>query len=339
MVLRYNTVMLIDVASVVLSGGHGGAGIVSFGKKEHSGPDGGNGGRGGDLYIRATSDITLLNQFSHESNFEADSGKSGGRFRQSGKDGEDLEILLPRGTTIIDEENQEVLFELNEIGETKLLCKGGLGGRGNYEFRSARHTTPQISQPGLPGEKRHLKLVLKLIANFGLIGLPNAGKSSLLNELTNANAKVASYAFTTLSPNLGVFKGKTIADIPGLIEGASENKGLGVAFLKHIEKVGVILHCIASDTSNPLKDYKTVRDEMKKYNKQSLANSAGKELLNKPEIIILTKSDLVNKKEIIKLKKALALSGTKGVIAISIHDWDSLERLKKVLITPPPQPR
>ncbi|HEX6977461.1 MAG TPA: GTPase ObgE [Patescibacteria group bacterium] len=315
--------MLIDVASVVFSGGHGGPGIVSFGKKEHSGPDGGNGGKGGDLYLRATSDITLLNQFSMKSKFDAYPGNPGGRFRQSGKDGKDLEIVIPRGTTVIDEETNEVLFELTEIDERKLLCKGGLGGRGNYEFRSSRHTTPKISQPGLPGEEKHIKLVLKLIADFGLVGLPNAGKSSLLNELTNANAKVGTYAFTTLSPNLGVYKGKTIADIPGLIEGASENKGLGASFLKHIEKVGVILHCLAGDTKNPLKDYKTIHDEMKKYNIV---------LIEKPEVIILTKSDLVDKKTLESLKKKFAKKANK-VIAVSIHDWDSLESLKKVLFT------
>ncbi len=313
--------MLIDVASAVFKGGHGGAGIVSFGKKKYSGPDGGNGGKGGDIYLRATSDITLLNQFNVQSSFEADAGKPGGRSRQSGKDGKDLEILVPRGTTIINEETNEILFELNEIDERQLLCEGGKGGRGNYEFRSARRTTPEISQSGLHGEVKHIKLVLKLIADYGLIGLPNAGKSSLLNELTNANAKVGSYAFTTLSPNLGVFKGKTIADIPGLIEGASENKGLGVAFLKHIEKVGVILHCISADTQNPLKDYKTVREELQKYNK---------ELLAKPEIIVITKSDLIDKSTMNKLKKKFSLKRMK-VVTVSIHDWDSLENLKQNL--------
>lgn len=247
--------MLLDTVNVVFSGGHGGAGVVSFGKKEHSGPDGGNGGKGGDIYILATSDITLLNQFNEKSSFTAGIGGSGRKYRQSGKDGKDLEILVPRGTSIFDEATGDLIVELKTIGQKELLCVGGKGGRGNYEFRSARNTTPEYAQPGLNGQERRVKLILKLIADFGLIGLPNAGKSSLLNELTNAKAKVGAYPFTTLSPNLGVFNGKTIADIPGLIEGASEDKGLGVSFLKHIEKVGVILHCISSDTENPLKDF------------------------------------------------------------------------------------
>src|SRR5258708_18765777 len=276
--------MLMDVAHVVFSGGHGGRGNVSFGKKEHSGPDGGNGGRGGCLYVKATSDVTLLNQFSQETEFEAEDGNPGRRYRQSGKDGKDLTILLPIGTSGIDEETNEPLFELTKISEVVLVCEGGKGGRGNFEFRSSRRTTPEFAQTGLRGQKRKIKLELKLIANYGLIGLPNAGKSSLLNELTAAKARVANYAFTTLSPNLGVIKGRIIADIPGLIEGASEGKGLGFSFLRHIEKVGVLIHCISVESEDPIKDYEAVRTELGKYNHT---------LLSKPEIVVITKSDLV----------------------------------------------
>ncbi len=303
--------MLMDTAITTFSGGHGGAGIVSFGKKARSGPDGGNGGKGGDLFVRATSDITLLNQFNVQSSWEAPDGHPGGKYRQSGKDGKDMEILLPKGTSIFDVETGELIMELSEIGQKELLCIGGKGGRGNYEFRSAKNTTPEYAQSGLRGQKRTVKLVLKLIADFGLIGLPNAGKSSLLNELTNAKAKVGDYDFTTLSPNLGIYKGKVIADIPGLIEGASSGKGLGIGFLKHIEKVGVILHCIAADSLDPLKDYEIVRDEIKKYNKV---------LLRKKEIILITKSDLVNKKNLPKIKNS---------IPVSIYDFESLEKLKR----------
>lgn len=312
--------MLLDTVSVVISGGHGGAGVSSFGKKARSGPDGGNGGKGGDVYLKATSDITLLNQFSAKTSFSADDGNSGKKFRQSGKDGKDLEILVPRGTSVFDEATEELIFELETIGQKELLCVGGKGGKGNYEFRSAKNTTPQYAQPGLNGQERKVKLVLKLIADFGLIGLPNAGKSSLLNELTNAKAKVGAYSFTTLSPNLGICEGKVIADIPGLIEGASSGKGLGISFLKHIEKVGRLFHCIASDSDNPLEDYNTVRKEMANYSK---------ELLNKSEIILITKSDLVDKDTLSKLKKKFSTKGD-SVLSVSIHDSESLENLKKV---------
>lgn len=313
--------MFIDESEIIVKGGHGGAGVVSFGPKQGSGPDGGNGGKGGDVYIKASSDITLLNQFSVQTEFEAPAGSPGGKQKMTGRDGHDLEILLPIGTSIIDQETGNTIFELTDVDQRFMLCKGGKGGRGNWEFRSPRRTTPKFAQPGLAGDEKHLFIVLKLIAQFGLIGLPNAGKSSLLNELTNARAKTANYAFTTLTPNLGVHKGKIIADIPGLIEGASEGRGLGTSFLKHIEKVGVLLHCISAESTNPLKDYKTIRTELGNYNKK---------LLEKDEIILVTKSDLVDSKVITKTKNVFTKKNL-PVLPMSIHDWESLQELQKLL--------
>lgn len=313
--------MLIDEMEIVVQGGHGGPGSISFGKKAHSGPDGGNGGKGGDFYIRASSDITLLNQFSQKKEFSAKAGQSGGRNKQSGKSGSDFELLIPVGTEIIDQNTNEVIVELKDVDQRVLLCTGGKGGKGNYEFRSPRRTTPEIAQPGLPGEQKHLKLVLKLIADFGLVGLPNAGKSSLLNELTHSKAKIADYPFTTLSPNLGVYNGKIIADIPGLIEGASQGRGLGISFLKHIEKVKVILHCLSCETSNPLKDYRTIRLELEKYNP---------ELLNKPEILLITKTDLADSLKIKHIEKSLS-DKSENMFKISIHDWESVEEFKNMI--------
>ena len=323
MIRKVKFKMLIDKAEVVFKGGHGGKGIVSFGRMIRSGPDGGNGGRGGDLYVKASSDITLLNQFSRKTLFYAGNGFPGKKGKRTGLDGKDLEILLPVGTSIIGKETGETILELNIVGERKLLCVGGKGGQGNWEFRSPVRQAPEISQPGLPGEERKLILSLKLIADFGLVGLPNAGKSSLLNELTNAKAKIAGYPFTTLSPNLGVYEGKFLADIPGLIEGAAEGKGLGIRFLKHIEKVGVIIHCISSESGDLIKDYETVRSEMGKY---SL------ELIKKTEVILLTKSDLVDKETLekdINILKAVS----ENILPVSIYDWESLEKLKKLILT------
>lgn len=313
--------MFKDEAEITVQGGHGGAGIVSFGKKMGSGPDGGNGGRGGDVYFKGVNDITLLSQFSTQTFFEAEYGHPGGKNRKTGKDGDDLVIILPVGTTVADAKTKEVLFEIKNVDQKVLICKGGKGGRGNYEFRNPRRTTPEFAQQGLPGEKKSIFIILKIIADFGLIGLPNAGKSSLLNELTNAKSKVAHYPFTTLTPNLGMFDGKVIADIPGLIEGASGGRGLGVSFLKHIEKVGTLLHCVSSETSDPLADYKVIRKELESYNK---------ELLKKPETVLITKSDLTDQKTIEKITKKLKNKAEK-VLPVSIYDWESVEKLKRSL--------
>jgi len=313
--------MLIDTSEIVVKGGHGGAGKVSFGKMMGSGPDGGNGGDGGDVYVIASSDITLLNQFSQKKSFAAQDGKAGEKTKKSGKNGNDFELTLPVGTTLIDKRTREVVFELTYAGERRLLVRGGKGGSGNFMFRSPIRTTPKFAQPGLAGEEKKLILTLRLIADFGLIGLPSAGKTSLLNELTNSKAKTAEYPFTTLSPNLGICAGKVLADIPGLIEGASEGKGLGTRFLKHIEKVGVLIHCVSVESENVLKDYKTIRKELGSFNE---------ELLGKPEIILLTKSDLKNKAQTAALVKKLK-TVNKEVYPVSIHDWDSMEKTKELI--------
>jgi GTP-binding protein len=310
--------MLIDTVEVTFKGGHGGNGIASFGKFEHSGPDGGNGGLGGDLYLVSTSDLTLLNQFSRKTIFSAGNGYSGGKSKMSGLKGKDLELYVPFGTSIIDKKTGKVIHELNKIGDRVLICRGGLGGRGNWEFKSPTKRSPTYHQLGLPGEERKIILSLKLIADFGLTGLPNSGKSSLLNELTNAHAKIDNYPFTTLSPNLGVCGDKFLADIPGLIEGASVGKGLGIGFLKHIEKVGVILHCVSSESSDLIADYNTVRNEIDKYSSK---------LSKKTEVIVLTKSDLIDKKILEKNIKILKKT-RKKVMTVSIYDWESIMRLK-----------
>lgn len=313
--------MLVDEAEITIKAGHGGKGMVSFRRPPERGPDGGNGGKGGSVYIRVINDITALAPFASKKYYEAQDGQAGSRNRRTGADAEDLELLIPLGTTIIDAHADKIL-ELEQAGKRILICKGGLGGKGNWEFRSSCNTTPRYAQPGLNGEEKKLKLILKLLADFGLIGIPNAGKSSLLNELTKANVKVANYPFTTLEPNLGAFKRKIIADIPGLIEGAHKGKGLGIKFLKHIEKVTLLLHCISVESENIIKDYQIVRNELEKYNP---------ELTKKEEVVLLTKTDLIDqtqlKQKLNQLKKL-----KKKVLPISIHDWDSLEKFKKLLI-------
>ncbi len=306
--------MLLDKVDVTFAAGNGGNGKVSF-KKIGRGPDGGSGGRGGDVYIKATTDLTILYQFSRRDFLKAEDGIPGANNVKSGGKGEDLEITLPVGTSLIDKETGKTVLELTDVDQRIKLLKGGDGGKGNFEFRSARNTTPMKAQKGFPGEVLNLTLNLKLIADYGLIGLPNAGKSSLLNELTNSNAKIGNYAFTTLSPNLGVVNGKVIADIPGLIEGASIGKGLGINFLKHIEKVKVLLHCIDATSDDYERDNQVVRNELGIYNK---------EMLKKKEIILLCKSDLVSSE--LKTK----ISG-KTAVPISIHDMESINKLKKLL--------
>ena len=310
--------MLVDELILKVEGGHGGPGKVSFRRPPNKGPDGGNGGNGGSVYIQPTSDIMSLGRFARNTHIKADNGEIGQRSTKFGSNALDKTVTLPIGSFIECLEDGSITEITPQTGRF-LIAEGGLGGRGNHEFRSPTNTTPMQAEPGEKGEKKTLRILLKLIADFGLIGLPNAGKSSLLNELTRANVKVANYPFTTLEPNLGVCGKKILADIPGLIEGAASGKGLGIKFLKHIEKTSTLLHCIAADSDDPKGDYKTIWQEM---------NAFDKSLKDKQEIILLTKSDTVDKKEITRLTK---LFKGKKVVPVSIYDFDSIEELKKLI--------
>ena len=311
--------MLIDDVQITIKAGNGGDGLVHFYRdrwRPKGGPDGGNGGKGGDVYAIAVSDVTKLNQFRHLKNVEAENGINGGPNQRTGRGGKDTIIELPVGS-IINFDNG-TSFELTHSGQKEVLARGGKGGLGNHHFRSATNQTPQEFTAGKITETKNIHIQLKLIADVGLIGLPNAGKSSLLNELTPASAKVANYAFTTLEPNLGVTKGNyVIADVPGLIEGSSDGKGLGSKFLKHIERTSLLVHCVASDTADPEKDYHAIRKELSNYSQK---------LNEKPEIIVLTKSDLLEPKQIKLLTKKI-----KADLAVSIIDEKSIKSLNDLI--------
>lgn len=312
--------MLVDEVKIRIKGGDGGSGLVHFYHDRHrpkGGPDGGDGGRGGDIYALVVSDIMALKNYRHEIEYGAENGDNGGINKRTGKNGQDLILKIPVGSTIYYDNGSQI--ELSNVDQKVLLARGGNGGRGNYFFRSSVNRQPKEFEIGQKCEWKKLRVELKLIADIGLIGLPNAGKTSLLNELTNARAKVANYPFTTLEPNLGVsMGGKIIADIPGLIEGASMGKGLGIKFLKHVEKTKILLHCLACDSSDIKRDYQIIRQEISQYSQK---------LAKLKEYIILTKSDLIDdSKTINRLIKV-----TKAKMAVSIADEDSLKKLSDFL--------
>ena len=313
--------MLVDDVTIRLEAGHGGHGSVSFNKvRLMQGPTGGDGGRGGSLYFEGVTDINALAFFSGRKIIRAENGKNGRGQFIDGKNGTDMVLKVPAGTRIT---NQGTGFmqEITEVGERILAAGGGSGGRGNFKFRSSTNTTPKESEDGKKGDIVECHLELRLIADVGLVGLPNAGKSSLLNELTNAKSKVAHYAFTTLEPHLGAYYGRIIADIPGLIEGASSGKGLGVKFLKHIERTKRIFHLISAESEDPVYDYKILRRELEIYNP---------ELAKKEEQVFLTKSDSVSSEKLETSLRALEDDGVKS-IPISVLDAESLESVKRLL--------
>ena len=313
--------MLID--DVKIKAGHGGHGAVAFNKNMMSlGPTGATGGKGGSVYAEGISDLSALNQFRYKKEIAAENGRDGRNQFKDGKDGEDLILKIPVGTIIHNLTNNTDI-EITKISERLLLAKGGNGGKGNYHFRSSKNTSPERFQTGLPGEKFDFRMELKLIADIGFVGLPNAGKSSLINELTNTKSKVANYPFTTLEPNLGVYYELILADIPGLIEGSSAGRGLGIKFLRHIERTRIIFHLISSESPAPEKDYKIIRKELGAYNKK---------LLEKREYLFLTKSDLSDEKTIGAKLKALKKINPE-TIAISVNDPESIKGVEKILNT------
>ncbi|MGB7958157.1 MAG: GTPase ObgE [Minisyncoccia bacterium] len=313
--------MLIDDVTTRVAAGDGGRGAVAFNKNMMAlGPTGAAGGHGGNVLAVGVSDMSALNQFRFKKEFVAEDGREGRSQFRDGHDGADLVLKLPVGT-IAHNLTTGVDVGIEKVGEEVVLAKGGLGGRGNFYFRSAHNTSPQKFQPGLPGEEFTFRFELKLIADVGFVGLPNAGKSSMLNELTNADTKVANYPFTTLEPNLGVYYELILADIPGLIEGSSTGKGLGTKFLRHIERTRILFHFVSSESLNLERDYRIIRREL---------GTHSKELLEKPEYLFLSKSDLFEKKEL-KEKLELLKKLNPTAIAVSIADEASMEKMKKIL--------
>ena len=283
----------LDQAKVYIRSGDGGAGCVSFRREkyvEYGGPDGGDGGRGGDVWALAVDDLNTLIDYRYQQHFKAERGVHGMGANRTGRKGRDVVLKVPVGTQIFDEDKETLIADLTEPGQKVLLARGGKGGFGNARFKSSTNRAPRHANPGAEGEERWIWLRLKLIADAGLVGLPNAGKSTLLSVVSAARPKIADYPFTTLHPNLGVVRvgvdSFVLADIPGLIEGAHEGAGIGDRFLGHVERTAVLLHLIDITAADAVEDYRVIRKELAAYGDGSLAD--------KPEIVALSKIDLVD---------------------------------------------
>ncbi|MDE1988258.1 MAG: GTPase ObgE [Patescibacteria group bacterium] len=314
----------IDELKVHIKAGAGGNGVVRWRHlkgKEFSGASGGDGGRGSDAYGRAVRDVSILARYKNIKNFEGERGEDGMKDSKRGKTGKDLVIDLPLGSVITNLSTGKKSHLLKD-GETILLLKGGNGGYGNEHFKASTNVTPKQSTKGKPGEEADFLIELELIADAGFVGLPNAGKSSLLNELTKARSKVGSYAFTTLEPYLGDMEGFILADIPGLIEGASEGRGLGHKFLRHIKRTKIILHCISAEDEDVENSYGIIRKELENY---------GAELADKKEIVIITKTDLADPKSIDKTIKKISKRNPE-ILSVTAYDNESIKKLKDNLI-------
>lgn len=324
----------IDEVNITIQSGNGGDGCVSFRREKfvpRGGPDGGDGGDGGDIYFQGDEGINTLVNFRGRKNYRAENGGPGAGSCRNGKTGEDLIIKVPVGTLIRHGESGEILADITNTEDRVLLAEGGMGGLGNINFKSATNQVPQRATPGKEGITIDVELELKLLADIALVGMPNAGKSTLISVLSAAKPKIADYPFTTLEPNLGVVKvgdqqSLVIADIPGLIEDASEGKGLGIKFLKHIERTKAFIHLVdvswCLDEFEAFEQYVVIREELGKYKE---------ELLNKKELVCLTKIDAMTEEEINKYKTFFEEQLDKKVLTISSVSGDSLDDLKGLL--------
>ncbi|MDP2088824.1 MAG: GTPase ObgE [Flavobacteriaceae bacterium] len=294
----------VDYVKIYASSGKGGKGSAHLHKEKFilkGGPDGGDGGRGGHIIVRGDKNLWTLYHFKFKKHFKAEHGGDGSKSRSTGKSGADVYLDVPLGTIIRDVETNEILFEITQDQEERILINGGKGGLGNWHFKTSTNQTPRYAQPGMPSEEGEFLLELKILADVGLVGFPNAGKSTLLSVITAAKPKIADYPFTTLKPNLGIVKYRdfrtfVVADIPGIIEGAAEGKGLGHRFLRHIERNSTLLFLVAANSENIKKEYEILLNELKQHNP---------ELLDKSRLLAITKIDLVDDKELVKIKKKI----------------------------------
>lgn len=322
--------MFIDYAKITIRSGKGGDGIVAFRREKYvpkGGPSGGNGGNGGSIYLVADKNISTLLDFRYKKHFIAENGGNGGSSLKDGKSGKDIYIKVPVGTIVKSEENEEILFDLNKDGQTVLIAKGGKGGRGNSNFATPTRQTPRFAEQGKPGEEKNLILELKLIADVGLVGFPNAGKSTLISRISAAKPKIADYPFTTLEPVLGIvnykdFNSFTVADIPGIIEGAHQGKGLGIQFLRHIERTRILLFLIDITSEDYKKDFKTLYNELKKYSPK---------LIEKKILVSLSKADLIDEKELKKISRIKFRNIEKPPIIFSAVSGYGIENLLETI--------
>ncbi len=318
----------VDYIKIYVKSGNGGKGSAHLRKEKYipkGGPDGGDGGRGGHIIVRGNKDYWTLYHLKFKKHFRAEKGGDGSRNRSTGKDGKDIYIDVPLGTIIKDTDTGETIGEVTEDGQEIIVVKGGKGGKGNWHFKSPTNQTPRYAQPGISGEEKNITLELKLLADVGLVGFPNAGKSTLLSKLTAAKPKIADYPFTTLKPNLGIVSYRdgrsfVMADIPGIIEGAAEGKGLGHYFLRHIERNSILLFLIPADAEDIRKEYETLLNELRKYNP---------ELLDKKRILAISKSDVLDD----ELKKEIEKELPEYIphLFISSYTEENLDKLKDIL--------
>jgi GTP-binding protein len=315
----------IDEVQLKLKAGKGGDGVVRWRQEKYkpmAGPSGGNGGKGGNLYAETIDDLAYLSYYRYKKDFNAEDGQAGGNNSREGKDGEDIILRFPRGTVLTNKETGES-YELTKNSERILILKGGRGGLGNEHFKASTNTTPYEWTPGTLGEQADFSVELKLFADAGFVGLPSVGKSTLLNALTNARSKVGAYHFTTLEPHLGALDSYILADIPGLINGASQGKGLGHKFLRHLARTKLLVHLVALDHEDPLAAYREIRGELEQY---------GSGLAEKQEIILLTKQDMVDEQRVQEVTDEFVKHIAKPIYVMSAYDDSSISDFKKVLI-------